>query len=427
MFKSKWFVISLFVFSLFVNLYSADQVTDQAPKVFIDGQGLDMNYIRTETTFVNYVNEPSEADVHVLITTQSTGSGGREYTLAFIGQNGHKDLQNTLKYFSSSTDTQDEIREGYARILKLGLVPYVANTAMAEAVSVNFQQVGRREQSQTNVITDKWDHWIFNIRLNSRLNGESSRKNTNLSGSLSIDRVTDASKFNVDFMKSYQENRYEFGNETRVSTSESQTLSSLFVLSISDHWSVGGSARAYTSTTRNYDLSLNMGPAIEYNFFPYSESTRRELRLLYKVGYEYNRYSEMTLFGKMSEGLLNESLELTLELNEPWGDAQISLEGAHYFPGFDKRRLSLDAGLSVRLFRGFSLNLDGRYSKIADQINLVAGDATLEEILLNRRELASDYTYSISVGIGFRFGSIFNNIVNPRFGGGVQGGGGGFR
>ncbi|MBN2030662.1 hypothetical protein JW824_10510, partial [bacterium] len=118
--------------------------------------------------------------------------------------------------------------------------------------------------------------------------------------------------------------------------------------------------------------------------------------------------------------------ELTLELNETWGDAQISLEGAHYFPGFEKRRLSVDARLSVRLFRGFSLDLNGGYSKIADQINLVAGDATLEEILLNRRELASEYEYSISAGISFRFGSIYSNVVNPRFGsGGGQGGGGG--
>ncbi|MCJ7813639.1 hypothetical protein MUP95_10030, partial [bacterium] len=112
----------------------------------------------------------------------------------------------------------------------------------------------------------------------------------------------------------------------------------------------------------------------------------------------------------------------------------ISLEGAHFFPGFEKRRLSFDAEMSVRIFRGFSLNLNGSYSKIADQINLIAGDATLEEILLNRRELASDYQYSVSVGISYRFGSIYNNIVNPRFGGGQQqgggqpqGGGGGYR
>ena len=53
-----------------------------APKVFLDGTRIDMDYIRTEITFVNYVRDRKEADVHVLITQQRTGGGGREYTLA---------------------------------------------------------------------------------------------------------------------------------------------------------------------------------------------------------------------------------------------------------------------------------------------------------------------------------------------------------
>ncbi|MBN2031511.1 hypothetical protein JW824_14865, partial [bacterium] len=259
-------------FCIALNLYPQENgetisdLQDQAPKVFIDGQGMDMNYIRTEITFVNYVRDPKEADVHILVTRENTGSGGSEYTMAFIGQYDHEELQNTLKYYSNSTDTQDEVREGYVRVLKLGLAPYVANTPMAEAVSVNFQQIGQAQQERvqrvSNGVTDKWDYWVFNIRLNSRLNGESSRKNTMLSGSVSVDRVTNASKFNLDLQASYNENQYEYGGETNVSTSESQTLSTLLVLSINDHWSVGGSGRVFSSTTRNYDLSLTVGPAI---------------------------------------------------------------------------------------------------------------------------------------------------------------------
>jgi hypothetical protein len=49
---------------------------------------------------------------------------------------------------------------------------------------------------------------------------------------------------------------------------------------------------------------------------------------------------------------------------------------------------------------------------------LVKGEATLEEILLRRKELATEYEYSISVGLSFTFGSIYSNVVNPRFGGG---------
>src|SRR5207253_3154546 len=53
----------------------------QAPRVFLDCQFCDFDYIRTEITFVNYVRDRKEAQVHILITTQPTGSGGDEYTL----------------------------------------------------------------------------------------------------------------------------------------------------------------------------------------------------------------------------------------------------------------------------------------------------------------------------------------------------------
>ena len=34
------------------------------------------------------------------------------------------------------------------------------------------------------------------------------------------------------------------------------------------------------------------------------------------------------------------------------------------------------------------------------------------------RELETDYNYSFSVGLNFRFGSLKSNVVNPRFGSG---------
>jgi hypothetical protein len=56
-----------------------------ALRVFLDCGPCDENYLRTEITFINYVRDRKEADVHVLVTTQPTGGGGTEYTLKFIG------------------------------------------------------------------------------------------------------------------------------------------------------------------------------------------------------------------------------------------------------------------------------------------------------------------------------------------------------
>jgi len=81
-------------------------------------------------------------------------------------------------------------------------------------------------------------------------------------------------------------------------------------------------------------------------------------------------------------------------------------------------QLSAFSSLSVRLFRGFSVNMSGSYARIHDQLFLPAGDAIFEEKLLRRKQLATSYNYFVVFGFSYQFGSIFNNVVNPRFGGG---------
>jgi hypothetical protein len=70
----------------------------------------------------------------------------------------------------------------------------------------------------------------------------------------------------------------------------------------------------------------------------------------------------------------------------------------------------------VRLIKGLSLNLFGGASRIRDQLSLPKGSASLEEVLLRRRALATGYSFYRSVGLSYTFGSIYSNVVNPRFG-----------
>ncbi len=391
--------------------FDIEELKKSAPKVFIDCDRCDIDYIRTEITFVNYVWDRQEADIHILITLQSTGSGGREYTIAFIGQKDYSDLQNTLKFFSSPTETDDEVRKGLVQTLKLGLGPYVARTPMSQAISLLLKQ----DVKPTDV-EDKWNFWVFNIHLDSDLRGEEQRKSTELSANFSANRVTLASKLRMGLDIDYEKDRYDVDGETITSTSESRDFDGLYVVSISEHWSIGGWISLSSSTYRNIDFSYTIHPAIEYNFFPYSQSTRRQLRALYRIGYGSYRYREETIYQKTSENLWNESLSVTLELNEPWGTAELSLEGSHYFHDFKKNRLELSGELSLRIYKGLSLDIEARYSKIRDQLSLPSEGATLEEILLRRRELASGYQQSIEIGLSYRFGSVFSNVVNPRFG-----------
>ena len=54
-------------------------------RVFLDCSFFcDENYLRQEITVIDYMRDRKDADVHILVTTQSTGGGGTEYTIKFI-------------------------------------------------------------------------------------------------------------------------------------------------------------------------------------------------------------------------------------------------------------------------------------------------------------------------------------------------------
>jgi hypothetical protein len=53
---------------------------------------------------------------------------------------------------------------------------------------------------------------------------------------------------------------------------------------------------------------------------------------------------------------------------------------------------------------------------VRDQLSLAKAVASDAEILLRLRQLATSYTYGGSLSLSYTFGSLFNNVVNPRMG-----------
>jgi len=387
------------------------EMMNGAPKVFLDGRRIDRDYIRTEINFVNYVRDRKDADVHVLITTQGTGSGGQEYTMSFMGMNGFEGMNDTLVYSSNRTDTDDEVRRGYAHVLKAGLIPYVAKTPVLNNISFDY-----KHRAAPQVVEDKWDYWVFYVSMSGQLSGQKTYNNSEVNGNVSANRVTPKSKLRLGLSADFNERNFKVGDETISSPSEEQNLSGMWVGSLNDHWSLGGWVGLNSNSFNNTKFRSYIAPALEYNVFPYAESTRRQFRFLYRVGVSFNRYREETIYEKMSETLYSESLRITWAQTEPWGNVSASLEGSHYFHDFSKNSFVVSGNVSFRLFKRFSFNVNGRYSRVKDQLSLPKEGASLEEILLRIRELETDYRYSMSLGISYTFGSIFSNVVNPRFG-----------
>ncbi len=88
---------------------------------------------------------------------------------------------------------------------------------------------------------------------------------------------------------------------------------------------------------------------------------------------------------------------------------------SNYFHDFSKNRLSFHSSLNVNVVKGLSVDFNGGVSLIHDQLALRKGDASTEEILTRQQELATNFQYYTNVGISYTFGSMYNNIVNPRF------------
>lgn len=394
--------------------YSSSEIDDMkkdALKVFLDCQSCDIAYIMEGIPFVNFLRNRQEADVHILITIQETGSGGRKYSINFIGQNVFEDTQDIMQYTAQPTETGDDIRRGLLQVLKLGLMPFVKNTPIADKISIRLI-----EEVVPTSVADKWDSWVFNIGMNGSTTGEKTTQISWLSGNLSINRVTTESKLRMNVVAGFNENKYKFEDETFISTSRRKSFRSLYVESLGDHWSMGVMANVSSSSYNNIKLGFYGGWGVEYSVFPYSESSRREMSLRYEIGYEYSHYREETIFDKLSDNLFLNSLVTTINFNQPWGDLYLLLEESLYFHDSSKNRFSLDGGISVNLIKGLSFDVSGGYSQIHDQLSLPKRGATYEEILLRRLELATNYYYYISLGFSYTFGSIYSNVVNPRFG-----------
>ena len=388
-----------------------ETLRESAPRVFLDCNRCDRDFFRERLTYVNFVRDRIEADAHILITEQNTGSGGREFTFAFIGLGDFESVKHTLVHASGPTDTQDEIRRAQLDILEKGLFPFILETPLVKYMNVDF-----RRSLEPTAVKDPWKFWVFSLSADGRFRGESSQTSRSIDLNLSANKVTPDIKIRLGLSGEFDYKEYDYDDELIISKQDEKDFSGMVVKSINDHWSVGGWMEAGSSTYGNVDLHLTVAPAVEYNFFPYSESTRRQLFARYRVGWNSIDYIEETIFNKIEESLINESLTIGLALREPWGNVSASIEGSHYFNDFQKNRLEMMSSIDVRLFKGFSVEVRGRYDLIRDQLNLPLEGATLDEVLLQRKELATDFDYSISVGFRYTFGSVYSNVVNPRFG-----------
>ena len=274
------FIFLILLFSVSSDLFACTyaQVAKPVvgePNVFLDCNVCDFNYIRTHVRFVNYVRSREEAQVQVLVTTMPTGSGGTQYTLIFLGRRSFTGMDDTLHYISKPLQSWDRIREGMANTLSLGLVRYADQTTIGKYLSVSVSKA-----DSNSVVTDPWNHWVFSVAANGYLNGQALTDQNSWSGNISASRTTARSKFLFSAGTGYSESSYIANSQDVIAISRNQNLQAMGALSLGGHWSAGGIISSSSSTYNNEKAAISLSPEIEYDIFPYSQSTMRQLRFL---------------------------------------------------------------------------------------------------------------------------------------------------
>lgn len=189
------------------------QTQSEVPSVYIDCNRCDFNYIRTEITFVNYVRDPEQADIHVFVTDVATVGGSREYQFSFIGRNAFKGTEYTLNHHIDHNATSDEIRISLTEYLKLGLTSFVLQTPLASKFKINYEEGTKKRSAKENV--DPWDYWVFQAYIGRvQFNMESKQSKFDSRWGIYADRVTENWKIRVRPYFNYDRVRMKLPIET---------------------------------------------------------------------------------------------------------------------------------------------------------------------------------------------------------------------
>jgi len=416
-------VLILIGAAVFAQPATAQDERSETLNVFLDCErSCDFDYIRREIPYINYLRDPVGSDVHLLVTRRRTASGGNEYELQFIGLDDLSTMVDTLHYFSSSTNTDNERRAGLTETMARGLVRFLMTTKMGDRLLVSVPII---EQSSmplaSQVLDDPWNFWVFNVRVSGNYEAEDTQSSTRIDTRLSANRTTEEWKFSLFGRFSYRESEFELSDGTINSINRDGNVFGLLVKSLGPHWSVGLMSFFTTSSSRNTDLSMSLSPSLEFSFFPYTESSTRDLRLQYELNFRKNQYEELTVYNKLNQTLVQNQLQLRSDFRQPWGNAELRLSVESYITDFEESlfdlyNVSLGGEIDIRIARGLSISIGAEMSSVHDQIWLPAKVADDDEVLLGNKRLPTDFEYELDFGFSYRFGSIYNNVVNPRFG-----------
>jgi hypothetical protein len=389
--------------------------TSTRVRVFLDCNCFD-EYLRDRIAWVDFVRQPQDADVHLLSSERETGGGGRELTLRFVGRGRFADVSHDLRVVSQVAEAESLRRERVLQTVIVGLLNYLARDSLPAGLSVEVESEAAAGPAAGTAARDPWNLWVFGVSTGASVDAEETNRQVQWNVNATADRITEQWKIAFGFSLDEERETFDLDDNERLEARRTEREAEWFVArGLGPHWSVGLDGQIASSTFGNTEFLAQVAPAIEYSIFPYRDYATRQWVFQYQIGIEHARYSEVTIFDKLEEANPRHELSSDIETRQTWGSLEVGVEWSQYLHDLTKYQLELEGEISLRVVRGLSVDVDGAVSRVRDQLSLPRRGATPEEVLLQLRELQSGYEVSFSVGVSYSFGSIFNNVVNPRF------------
>lgn len=409
-------VLLLFAAScgLFVNAVHAQR---RAPRLYLScpTECYD-SYLRQELSYFDFVRDPKQADYTLVVTRQPAANGGERISVTCTPRRPAPDASLPASGDVATTpgSTDHTVRPKLAQLMLRLLYDRLDGNEKWELFEFS---IPRRDGAQLSELPDPWRYWVLTPQLTGAGEAGSGYYFAELISSLTLRRITDATKIRV--RGGYQRNlsgyKLEDGSRVRGDV-YGWNARALYAHSVGERWALGGVATTRASEFENLRLQLYGGPIVEFNVFPYVENATRQLRFAYQLGAWANWYKERNEADLKRETRPYHALSVIVDVNQPWGSVQWIAQLNSFMNDPKLFRVSLGPLLSLRLFEGFALTLKGEGAYVRDLINLRGRPVTDNELLLWTAQQRTTFTLEFSVSFSYTFGSVHNTIVNPRLG-----------
>jgi hypothetical protein len=383
------------------------------PSLFINcSKECYQDFLRTELSYFDFVRDRFEADIQILIIEQEQSNGGKQFTLQFKGTNDWQKINDTLIINIKQAATPDDVRVKIAQSISLFLMRIVPIKYIPDNAIVQFP---KREINQIDSIKDKWNFWVFAPGVEGWAEGGTSNRWAGLKSDITIRRINSKSKFIAKPYYNYFSSFIKLDSTRLTGQAIDYGINLLHAKSINQHWSAGAILQYGYNSFLNISNTIKAAPVIEYNIFPFSINTNKQVRVAYQLGVNSFSYFDTTIYNKLNEVRPYHRITLNIEYNRPWGSIMAGVYHNAYLDNYNQNRTGFNALFALRLFEGFALTFEGQGFYMNDQISLLKNSLSDEAYYLGSQQLPANFNYEINFGIRFTFGSIYNNIVNPRF------------